>query len=195
MRIISGTSGGVPIQVPKNVTRPTTDRTRGAIFSILGERVPGARILDLFAGSGAYGLECLSRGAVHATFVEADRGAAEVIRANLAKTRLAGGEVFQQKAESLLPRLAADWAAQPQRRVQLCFADPPYKKLPQDPDFLAALLASPHLPSLLADNGVLILEKFYKSALPLLPDSPWRLEDERAYGDCSVCFLSLSRSH
>ena len=76
MRIISGIAGGIPLRVPKGVTRPTADRVRESLFAVLGARVPGARVLDLFAGSGALGLECLSRGAEAATFVERNRAAA-----------------------------------------------------------------------------------------------------------------------
>src|SRR5688572_25251899 len=85
MRIISGTAGGIPIAVPRSLLRPTADRVREAVFSILGTRVEGAAVLDLFAGSGSYGLECLSRGARSAVFVESDRGATAVISQNLAK--------------------------------------------------------------------------------------------------------------
>ncbi len=92
MRIIAGAAGGITIRVPQAVTRPTMDRTRQALFSMLGDIVVGARVLDLFAGSGALGLEALSRGAAHAVFVEHHRAAAQVIRENLAAGR-EGGKV------------------------------------------------------------------------------------------------------
>ena len=88
MRIISGSAGGIRLQVPKVVARPTSDRVREALFSILGEAVQDAVVLDLFAGSGALGLEALSRGARRAVFVERDRGANKVIEANLDKAKL-----------------------------------------------------------------------------------------------------------
>ena len=75
MRIISGIAGGLALEVPKTVTRPTQDRVRQAVFSMLGELVPGAHVLDLFAGTGAIGLECLSRGAASAMFVDENKGA------------------------------------------------------------------------------------------------------------------------
>src|SRR6187551_1612882 len=102
MRIITGSAGGIPIAVPKTVLRPTSDRVREAVFSILGARVEGAAVLDLFAGSGSYGLECLSRGARRVVFVESDRSSVAVISQNLAKARLTGGTVAGAPVESWL---------------------------------------------------------------------------------------------
>ncbi len=88
MRVVAGLAGGLTLEVPKGVDlRPTMDLVRGAIFSSLGERVIGARVLDLFAGTGALGIEALSRGAASAVLVEEDRRAAASITRNLAKTR------------------------------------------------------------------------------------------------------------
>ena len=83
MRIISGTAGGIPLEVPKTVTRPTQDRVRQAVFSMIGELVIDANVLDLFAGTGAFGLECLSRGAKSVVMVDENRNACEVIRRNM----------------------------------------------------------------------------------------------------------------
>src|ERR687889_1762341 len=84
MRVIAGTYGGRRLQAPPGTdTRPTSDRVREALFSILGERVEGARVLDLFAGSGALGIEALSRGAAEATFVDKAPAAIRAVRANL----------------------------------------------------------------------------------------------------------------
>ena len=93
MRIIAGIAGRLAIKVPSAVARPTTDFVRQAVFSILGERVDNARVLDLFAGSGALGLEALSRGAATCVFVDEHRQAAQVITHNLTKSRLAGGRL------------------------------------------------------------------------------------------------------
>ena len=90
MRVIAGSAGGVRLAVPKRGVRPTMDRVKAAIFSSLGEAIIGARVLDLFAGTGALGIEALSRGAASATFVEDDRQSAEAIEKNLAKTNLQG---------------------------------------------------------------------------------------------------------
>src|SRR5512144_3163508 len=90
MRVIAGSAGGVRLAVPKRGVRPTMDRVKAAIFSSLGEAIIGAAVLDLFAGSGALGIEALSRGAASATCVEGDRQSAEAIEKNLARTNLKG---------------------------------------------------------------------------------------------------------
>ena len=90
MRVIAGSAGGLALQLPKTDLRPTMDVVKGAIFSSLGDFIVGARVLDLFAGSGALGIEALSRGAASATFVENDRRAVAAIERNLEKTKLTG---------------------------------------------------------------------------------------------------------
>src|SRR5438093_10312907 len=90
MRVIAGSAGGIRLAVPNRGVRPTMDRVKAAIFSSLGDAVISARVLDLFAGSGALGIEALSRGASSVVFVEEDRQSAEIIEANLAKTQLRG---------------------------------------------------------------------------------------------------------
>lgn len=120
MRIIAGKAGRVAIKVPPAVARPTTDFVRQAIFSMLAAKVEGARVLDLFAGSGAIGLEALSRGAASCVFVDEHRQAAATITGNLAKTRLEGGRVVKADVSSFLKRDNATY--------HLIFADPPYWK-------------------------------------------------------------------
>ncbi len=83
MRVIAGSAGGLRLDCPSGIARPMMDRVRGAVFSSLGDAVPGARVADLFAGSGAIGIEALSRGAASCVFVDLNRKAGEVIRANL----------------------------------------------------------------------------------------------------------------
>src|SRR5215831_18458706 len=90
MRIISGFAGGIPLRTPSHDVRPTMDMVREAIFSSLGDRVVGARVLDLFAGSGAFGIEALSRGAAEAVFVDNHPKAITTIQNNLRKTKLEG---------------------------------------------------------------------------------------------------------
>ncbi|PYK35195.1 MAG: 16S rRNA (guanine(966)-N(2))-methyltransferase RsmD, partial [Verrucomicrobia bacterium] len=87
---MAGNAGGVRLAVPKRGVRPTMDRVKAAIFSSLGEAIIGARVLDLFAGSGALGIEALSRGAASAMFVEDERQSVEAIEKNLARTNLKG---------------------------------------------------------------------------------------------------------
>jgi len=90
MRVIAGSARGVPLAAPPgNRTRPITDRVKETLFGILGARIPDARVLDLYAGSGAIGIEALSRGAASAAFVEADGRAVATLRDNLRRTRLA----------------------------------------------------------------------------------------------------------
>jgi 16S rRNA (guanine966-N2)-methyltransferase len=117
MRVIAGRHGGRRLQAPAgDATRPTADRVREALFSVLGARVEGARVLDLFAGSGALGIEALSRGARHCTFVERDRHALDALRENLRRCGLAedrAGVVVGDGASC-----AGDW--------DLALLDPPY---------------------------------------------------------------------
>src|SRR5215218_195247 len=120
-RIIAGTAGGRRLKVPAAGVRPTGDRAREGLFNSLGSLldVDGARVLDLYAGSGALGLEALSRGAASATFVEDDPSALNAIRDNVAKVKLPGAHVVPMKVEVFL-------AAQPEPRYDVAFLDPPY---------------------------------------------------------------------
>ena len=185
MRIISGSAGGLPIQVPRTVLRPTADRVREAVFSILGDRVFDAHVLDLFAGSGSYGLECLSRGSTAVTFVEADRSSGVVIKENLKKARLDGGTVAGAPVESWLK------SRPPEPAYDLVFADPPYAKAKGDRDWNALLLGHAVLPSLLLPGGIFILESFAKGGQILPEGAPWQKTDERRYGDSLLVFYQL----
>ena len=179
MRIISGVAGGLRLEVPKAVTRPTTDKVRQAIFSMLGDAVPDAVVLDLFAGSGAMGLECLSRGAASATFVDESRAAAVVIKSNLDKTRLPNGNVRQGDAL----RFLSEAARLP--TFNLVFADPPYVKERGAKNWCQALLESVDLHTAMKAEGLLILES--AASTPLTWDEHrWTLLRERSYGDTRV---------
>src|SRR5438874_2331868 len=134
MRVIAGRAGGILLVSPKNGVRPTMDRVKEAIFSSLGEMVTGARVLDLFAGTGALGIEALSRGAATAIFVDEDRQSIAAIEKNLAKTQLAG-RVRQQNVFGFLKNAAA--AAE---RFEIVFADPPYDKMKSGESFTEKLL-------------------------------------------------------
>jgi 16S rRNA (guanine966-N2)-methyltransferase len=122
MRVIAGIAGGQPLVAPRDsATRPITDRVKETLFAILGDRVPDARVLDLYAGSGAVGIEALSRGAAHATFVEHARPALAALRTNLERTRLgAAARVEPIDVERFL-------ASQPEDSWDLVFLDPPYE--------------------------------------------------------------------
>lgn len=127
------------------------DRVRAAIFSSLGDAVPGARVLDLFAGSGAFGVEALSRGAASAVFVDSSRESAACIRRNLARARLQGG-VQTMDAFRFLELYAGEAS------FDLIFADPPYAKSEGDRNFAAEVVADPFLARSLASSGTLVLE-------------------------------------
>lgn len=176
MRIIAGKAGRIAIKVPPAVTRPTTDFVRQAIFSILGESVENARVLDLFAGSGAIGLEALSRGASSCVFVDEHRQAHTVITGNLTKTRLDGGRAVKADATSFLKRDTATY--------DLIFADPPYWKYHGDKDHVGALLAGGLLVPRLAPGGRFIAEV---SANHTPADAGGLiLADRREYGSSAI---------
>src|SRR5579864_6318760 len=122
MRVIAGRAGGVQLVSPRSGVRPTMDRVKGAIFSSLGEMVVDARVLDLFAGTGALGIEALSRGADSVLFVEEDRQSIVAIEANLAKTGL-NGRIRQQEVFSFLKNSGASGG-----KFEIIFADPPYER-------------------------------------------------------------------
>src|SRR5919202_899264 len=156
MRIIAGSRKGHTIHAPKGLdTRPTGDRVREAAFNLIGP-VDGARVLDLFAGSGAMGLEALSRGAQRAVLVEADERACRAIAANLAKLRLTGAEV--------VCRDVGAFVAAETRSYDLVFCDPPYDEYAAFEPILAR-----YAPRLLADEGLLVLETSARAAEPELP--------------------------
>lgn len=184
MRLISGSAGGIPLEVPKNVTRPTQDRVRQAIFNMLADLVPGARVLDVFAGSGALGLECLSRGAESALLVEQDRGACDVIRKNIAKTRLEGASLRQGDVFKVLPQIAAAGGS----TFDLLFADPPYAHKPGEEDQALKLALLPCLQELLVPGGSFILECRASKGPP--PNwGPWEVLRDREYGGTRILWL------
>jgi 16S rRNA (guanine966-N2)-methyltransferase len=174
MRVIAGEWRGRPLKAPPGAaTRPTSDRVREALFSILAAKVPGARVLDLFAGSGALGIEALSRGAAEATFVDDAGAAIRAVEANL-KTVCTAAEVRRTDALRFLGA-ARDRGAQ----YDLVFLDPPYRQAER----LAPAL-SEALPAVLAPGAVAVAESDRRAPLDLtLP-----LHDERRYGDTLIRF-------
>ena len=176
MRIIAGSAGRIAIKVPPAVTRPTTDFVRQAVFSILGERVANARVLDLYAGSGALGLEALSRGAKCCTFVEDHRQAVKVIAENLIKARLDGGHAVKSEVAPFLKRDAGTY--------DLIFADPPYWKYHGDQDHVTELFQSGLLTPRLAAEGWLIVEVSSHKTSPVAED--FSLVARREYGNSAI---------
>jgi 16S rRNA (guanine966-N2)-methyltransferase len=185
MRVIAGSAGGIRLAVPKHGVRPTMDRVKAAIFSSLGDAVIGARVLDLFAGSGALGIEALSRGASSVVFVEADRQSAEIIEGNLAKTHLEG-RVRQQDVFDFL-RYASG-----AEMFHIIFADPPYEKTETGERFTEKLLANEELAQLLDRNGIFVLEKRPVEGLP--EAKLWRVIRQKTYGATEVLFLSATNA-
>jgi len=181
MRIIAGLAKGMTLAAPRSGVRPTTDRIREAVFSSLGERVVGARVLDLFAGTGAFGLEAASRGAESVVFVENARGALECLERNLEAFRrnrdvTCAFSVARMSVESEIRELSAAGES-----YSIIFADPPYGEMAQ------ALLRDEILPRLLASDGRFVLESAKRDALA--PSEIWELVREAEYGDTQVNFF------
>ena len=172
MRVIAGRWGGRRLQAPPgDATRPTSDRVREALFSVLGTRVDGAHVLDLFAGSGALGIEALSRGAAAATFVDSAPAAIRALKANLDAL---GADAEVRRADV---RRFLGGASAAARYYDLVFLDPPYR--------LAARMGgrlSVQLPPVLSARATVVTESDRRDPLDLeLP-----LSDERRYGDTLI---------
>ncbi len=183
MRIIAGRAGGIPLKSPSEGTRPTTDRVREAIFSMLGTSFADARVLDLFAGTGSMGLEALSRGAKEALLVERNRNACATIDDNLRRAKLEGGRVVKSEAFAALQQFRLSGT-----RFDLIFADPPYIKEKGDPDSRAQLLASADLRASLVEGGTFVLETMMtKRAAPAI--AGWHIARDRVYGSTRVLLL------
>jgi 16S rRNA (guanine966-N2)-methyltransferase len=180
MRVIAGSAGGIQLDVPKSGVRPTMDRVKAAIFSSLGEEVIGARVLDLFAGTGALGIEALSRGAASALFVEENSAAVAMIERNLARTKLEG-RVRKQDVFAFLR------SSQPPEPFRIIFADPPYEKTKSGGEFTQLLLESAELAGMLEPSGIFALEKRPGEKLPA--SSLWEVTRARKYGATEVLFL------
>ena len=178
MRVIAGIAGGQPLVAPKDRgTRPVTDRVKETLFAILGERVLEARVVDLFAGSGAIGIEALSRGAVHATFVEQARPALASLRTNLERTRLGGSATVE-------PIDVERFLAAPDRGPwDLAFLDPPY-----DVRAIVAPLRAvqPHL----VPDAMVVVKHFWRTEIPEVTGlQPVR---QRRFGETMLSFLEAA---
>jgi 16S rRNA (guanine966-N2)-methyltransferase len=183
MRVIAGEFRGRTILAPASeVTRPITDRVKQSVFDILMPWMDGAVVYDCFSGTGSMGLECLSRGARHVTFFEADRSAGTLLKKNIATLRVADrstivtGDLFQ-------------WFATPRRTglpaADLIFLDPPYRFVRERPDDLRRLamaLGDEHL----APDGLVIFRHDATDALPL---PTLVVRDTREYGSMTVEML------
>ena len=172
MRVIAGSRKGHKLVAPYGLdTRPTSDRVRENIFNLIGS-VDGARVLDLFAGSGALGIEALSRGAATAVFVERDRDAVRAIEHNLDHVRLTGARVVRGDVLRTIAQEATAGA-----KYDLVLVDPPYGMLTEIQPRLAR-----HLPSLLTADGLVVLE----TDAHVEPELPLPVRTSRKYGQTRV---------
>lgn len=175
MRVIAGTARGVTLAAPRDRTiRPITDRVKETLFGILGDRVIEAAVLDLYAGSGAIGIEALSRGAARCTFVERSRQAVGILSANAERAGVADrARVVTAEVERFL-------AARAEQRYDLAVLDPPYEA--------RAILAPlerlvPHL----AAGGTVVVKRFWRTQMPAVAGLvAWR---ERRFGETALSFL------
>ena len=182
-RIIAGRAGGARLDVPSAGTRPTSDRVRESLFGSLdsADAIDGARVLDLYAGSGALGLESLSRGAQSVELVEQNRAAAAVIRRNAATVSRAGGlpaaRVHESAVRPYLQRATGTF--------DLVFTDPPYdlgdEAMNEDLKALAPLLSA---------HAVVVIERAKRSAAPDLAAAGLELFREKNYGDTTLWWAS-----
>lgn len=154
--------------------RPTTDKVRNAVFSSLYDLVENARVLDLFCGTGSYGLEAVSRGASHSTFVDTDTN---LVKQNVRLADKGTCTVIKGKAESVLERFSGSF--------DLIFIDPPYGKT--DPNQLLEKIAQYEL---LANDGILIYEESVRTPF-VFPQESFELNAEKKYGDTKIYYLSV----
>jgi 16S rRNA (guanine966-N2)-methyltransferase len=193
-RIVAGVLGGRSIAVPGKGTRPTSDRVREAIFSRLEHLgvVDGARVLDLYAGSGALGLEAASRGAVSVTLVDSARPAADVARRNVAGLGLTAARVVTETAERFAASLAGAGprpaAPGTTAALDLVFLDPPYDL---DEEALVTVLTHLAAPGVLADGAVVVVERSIRTPEPAWPDGLAAFA-RKDYGDTAVYYVEPS---
>ena len=183
-RIVSGFAGSLSLAVPKSGTRPTSDRVREAIFSALDARdaISGAEVLDLFAGSGALGLEAASRGAASVVLVERSAAAAALCRKNAAAVSAAARRAEAPRVR-VVTSAAQSYLDTAGPAVDLVFIDPPYDLGEAE---LARVLAA--LVPRLTEDAVVVLERSTRSPQPELPDG-LGIDRERRYGETALWWL------
>ena len=182
MRVIAGTNRGRRLYTPRaHHLRPTSDRVREALFSILGNRLTKSRMLDLYAGTGAVGIEALSRGAAHVTSVESDKEALKLLRRNMQICRI--GDELSLRAQAVHHFLSSpdQWHGP----YDLVFADPPYS----DAEECASLLSKPQSEDLIHADSWLVIEHAARTTLPLSVGRTQFLRRYR-YGDTALSIYS-----
>ena len=178
VRIIAGTYGGRKIETPDGTrTHPMSERVRNALFNSISGEIAGARVLDAFAGSGAVGIEALSRGATEVTFIEKDRVAQRVIAENIA---LLGIEDRTKLVKSSVAAWITTFDGEP---FDLIFVDPPY----HDPQFSTAM----QLSGLLKPGALMVLSRPGRSESPTKPGVV--VVDNRSYGDAALTYFRLEK--
>jgi 16S rRNA (guanine966-N2)-methyltransferase len=185
-RVIAGTARSIRLDAPGPGTRPLADRVKQTLFAILEPDLPGARFLDLFAGSGAAGIEALSRGAAEAVFVEHDRTAVQVIHANLDRTDLAA-----TGRATVIRNDAIKWLKDPERahepRIDIALVDPPYD------DRKALTKALEALGPLLSEHARVVAKHFWRDAPP--PQVGLLASDrQRRFGETALTFYRRQES-
>ena len=185
MRIIAGTHRGRRLSGPAGTAlRPTSDKVRGALFSILGAQVQGSRFLDLYAGTGAVGIEALSRGAATVTFVESDPKAVQLLRKNLLACQLLDrAHICVDRTATFLAR--QDWWQGP---YDVLFADPPYAALDE-----FEILTHAWKPGLLSEEATMMIEHESRTPLPASLDHA-ELVRRYVYGDTALYLYGISPS-
>lgn len=172
-RIIAGSAKNQKLAVFDGFTRPVTDRIKQSIFDLINDRIPGADILDLYAGSGSFGIEALSRGAKHATFVELEREVQEMLKQNLVKTKLLD-------QASIVSQDAAKFMKKSKQAYDIVFADPPFAIAAEFPGFL--LLRVMH------DKSIAMVRMPVKTELKI-PKS-LQIIHSQEYGQSTVNFIT-----
>ncbi|MBF0544410.1 MAG: 16S rRNA (guanine(966)-N(2))-methyltransferase RsmD [Candidatus Riflebacteria bacterium] len=181
MRVIAGIARGHNLKMPKgNQTRPAMDRVKGSLFSILVQRIEGARFLDLFAGSGGLGIEALSRGAEYSAFVDSSSFCIEAIKDNLIHTKLIEkAQIFQEDCLRFIKRSQV-------KPFDIVCIDPPYSK-----GHLAPILEILHVCSMFYEKTIFVIERRKKEELNLKERMNLNLIDEREFGETVLTFLKL----
>lgn len=183
MRIITGRARGLQLTTPKNMdVRPTADRVKESLFNIIGSRITGASVLDLFAGTGNLGLESWSRGAADITFIDESRESLRLVESNIAKCRAqADCTVIKGNAVNIIEKLYRQG-----RRFDFAFCDPPYNKGWLD-RIVTALQEAP----LLREGGYLIVERACHEIITLLPPD-YELVRSEKYGETMIDFIRFN---
>ena len=185
MRVISGVAKGQKLISPKGLdTRPTSDRVKEALFNIVSSRVLEARVLDLYAGSGALGIEALSRGARRAVFVDSSAKAVDAIHKNLSKTALSKkAMVLEMTTQNFLKNFISQ-----SEQFELIFLDPPYKI---GSNVLNSIFKELVASNIINNDGLVVLEHSSKRA-PVCLKEELKLKFTRKYGDVSLSFYVLA---